>query len=438
MRVYFKTFGCRVNQYETESLRERVLADGRCVAVRDFETADLCVVNTCTVTGEADNDALALLRRISRRNPAARLVVTGCLATRSPSAVREAAPAADVVSNGDKDSIPALLGCRPVPDYAGIGSFEGHSRAFVKVQDGCNMHCAYCIIPSIRPDLSCKPYGALEEEVRALLRSGYGEVVLCGIRLGRYLWDGGGARVDFPGMLERLARLEGDFRIRLSSLEITDITDRFLDTALALGERLCSSFHLPLQSGSEGVLSRMGRWYSAALYARRLEALRARLPKAGVFTDVLVGFPGESRRDFEETRAFVRDRGFSGLHVFRYSKRAGTPAARYDGQVGEAELRERSLAMRGLDTELRAAFAAGSVGEIRQVLVEDPTDPPRGSVSVRGVRPKIGADPRGGSAVIGMTNHFLRVRLDRDPGPGLHRAKITAANGETAAAVILR
>src|SRR5262249_22203157 len=191
---------------------ERLLQDSSRAETPDFESADLCVVNTCTVTREADKDALRLLRRISRRNPSARLVVTGCLASRSPQEILEAAPAAVVVGNEGKENLPAMLGCSPAPGFAGITGFHGRTRAFVKVQDGCNMHCAYCIIPSIRPTLSSKPYQELEREVAGLVDGGIQEIVLCGVRLGRYLVrDSSGRRVDFVAMLDRLLTLPGDF-----------------------------------------------------------------------------------------------------------------------------------------------------------------------------------------------------------------------------------
>lgn len=396
MKAYFKTFGCRVNQAEGEGLKERLLADGVTTLTADFEAADLCVLNTCTVTVEGDEDALRLMRRIARRNPAARLVVTGCLATRSPAEVLKAAPAALVVGNADKENIPALLGCRPVPDEAAFRAFGGKTRAFLKVQDGCDMSCTYCIIPSVRPELSSKPADAVVAEAAALVARGYKELVLCGIRLGRYLDDSGPARVDFVGLLERLLVLPGDFRVRLSSFEITDVTERFLDAAEAAGPKLCPSYHLPLQSGSEAVLRRMKRWYTAAFYARRVESLRRRFPDAALFTDLMTGFPGETPEEHAESLRFVTDLAFSGLHVFRFSSRAGTPASRRPDRLPEPVVLARAEEFRALDRRLRERFAASHAGARRTVLVE----------------PK-------GAAAEGLTEHFLRVRFAENPGIGL-------------------
>ncbi|MBI4349269.1 MAG: tRNA (N(6)-L-threonylcarbamoyladenosine(37)-C(2))-methylthiotransferase MtaB [Elusimicrobia bacterium] len=408
MKVFLHTFGCRVNQYETEQLRERLLAGGG-TSTGDFSTADVCVVNTCTVTRAADQDALRLIRRISRRNPAARLVVTGCLASRSPEEILAAAPHAIVRGNDGKREVAEALGCSTAPAAAGIRGFADRARAFVKVQDGCNMTCTYCIIPSVRPTLSSRPVEDVLAEVRGLIEGGYREVVLCGIRLGRYLAQHEGRRVDFNGLLERLLALPGDFRIRLSSFEITDVTDRFLGVAEESAGRLCPSFHLPLQSGSDAVLTRMERWYSAGFYEKRVLALKGRFPRAGLFTDVMVGFPGETEADFEATLSILERMGFCGLHIFPFSAREGTPAAKWEPVV-VATVERRMARIRELDGRLRRAFAARAVGERRRVLVEG------------------GADGAWGTA-----EDFLKIRLDRDPGPGF--AWVTVGHAEADVAV---
>lgn len=401
-----------MNQYETQALRERMLAQPSAVAVDHWQSADLCLINTCTVTKEADREALRLVRRISRRNPAARLVVTGCLASRDPQAVLQEAPDALVVGNEGKEALASMLGCRAAPALAGVGGLESHSRAFVKVQDGCNMRCSFCIIPSVRPVLWSKPYEDLEAEVRGLLRNGYRELVLCGIRLGRYRVEDSGRRVDFMGMLERLLGLPGDFRLRLSSLEITDATDRLIGLMADSAGRLCPSLHLPLQSGSEAVLKGMRRWYSAGFYARRMEAVRARLPGAGIFADVMAGFPGETGREFQESLDFIRGLGLSGLHVFRYSSRAGTEACRREDQIPDHVVFKRANLLRDLDRTLRSDFAARAAGSMRRVLMERDSLKPEG-----------------------LCEDFLTVRLESHPGPGFHWVRVTRADGPTAWAV---
>ncbi len=405
MRYWSSSFGCRVNQYEGQRLREQALGGGA-VLVGRFEDADVCVVNTCTVTREADREALSLLRRIVRRNPAARLIVTGCLATRDPGLVAREAPSALIVGNGAKDSLPALFGCQAAPAWSGVEGFQGHSRAFVKIQDGCNMSCSFCIIPSVRPRLSCKPLADLLAEVRGLVASGYREIVLCGVRLGRYLGDDAGRRVDFCVMLERLIDLPGDFRLRLSSLEITDVTERLVALMQSAGARLCPSLHAPLQSGCDAVLKNMGRWYRAEFYRRRAEAFLSRVPRAALFADIMAGFPEESEAEAEESRRFVASLGFSGLHVFRYSSRPRTAAARRP-QVPEPAVLRRARELRALDAELRAAFARRAVGQRRWGMVEL-------------------------DGLTALTEDFLSVRLCERAEAGLRPLAVERADGQQA------
>jgi len=388
LRVWLRTFGCRVNQSESEALARRL------ILVRDFAQADVCVINTCTVTHRADADALLLLRRIRRRNPSARVIVTGCLATRSPEKIEAAFPGAMVVKNQDKDGILALLG--------GGGCSAGHARSRVtlKVQDGCGGGCTYCIVPSVRPEMRSTPVGEVVRRAEALLEEGVREIVLCGVRLGSYR-DGS---TGFVELLDRLTALPCDFRIRLSSFGVREVTDDLLALLDRAGEKLCPSFHIPLQSGSDAVLRRMGRSYDTAFYSERMAALRRRRPDCGLFTDVIVAFPGETEEENEASLAFVERMGLSGLHVFRYSRREGTPAAAMGGQVAAKTAEERAGRMKALDASLRAEFASRAVGSVRRVV----------------------AEPRPGR-VEATTDHFLRVRLDRDPGPGLHRARIASA-----------
>lgn len=364
LKVWVKSFGCRVNQAEGDALKGALLSGGS-FAVEGFEDADLCVVNTCTVTGEADREALALLRRVSRRNPAARLVVTGCLATRDPERVRDAAPSAVVVGNAEKASLPAAFGCAPLPPDAAWTPVGGRARAFLKVQDGCNMDCAYCTIPSIRPELSSVPVPELLARARAAVEAGVPELVLCGIRLGRYLRrEPDGARVDLGGLVARLLDLPGDFRVRLSSLEPTDATDRLFGLMASSGGRLCPHLHLPLQSGSDPVLRRMCRWYSADFYRRRADAYRAAVPGGSLFADVITGFAGETEAEHEESLRFARSLGFDGLHVFRWSPRPGTAAAGLKAPAASAVAR-RAAQWRALDEASRAAHARRAVGTTR-------------------------------------------------------------------------
>jgi threonylcarbamoyladenosine tRNA methylthiotransferase MtaB len=400
MRLFIRSFGCRVNQYETESLRERLAGEGSGPETADYKEADLCLVNTCSVTGEADREALKLLRLITRDNPGARLVVTGCLATRDPGSVRRSAPHAEIVDNTRKDDIPSLLGCRVTPESGGIAAFRGHSRAFVKIQDGCDMNCSYCIIPAVRPRLQSRPVSELRDEIERLVGAGFSEIVLCGIRLGRYLSEETGRRVDFVGLLERLSAVKGSFRLRLSSIEITDVTDRLIALMAGSGGRICPSIHVPLQSGSDRVLKLMRRWYSADFYRRRILALKRVIPHPGLFSDVMTGFPGESAEDVEDTVRLIEELEFSGLHVFRYSPRPSTDAASLPGLMPEKDAAERGRRLRALDERLRAAFAKQWAGKIRTGVALD-----------------------GGREA--LTDEFLTVRMSAAPiPPGLRPIRI--------------
>lgn len=416
MKAFFKTYGCRVNQYETEALREKLTKNRFAEVSDDFASADICVINTCTVTEEADQDALRLIRKISRRNPLARLVVTGCLASRSPEMIQNAAPQALIVGNKDKENIPALIGCGLAPAPSSISGFWGHSRAFIKIQDGCDMGCSFCIIPSIRPRLFSRPFQELKMEIEGLIQNRCPEVVLCGIRLGRYLsQDLEGRRIDFVGLLERLIQIPGDFRIRLSSLEITDVTDRFINLFASSEGKIAPSLHLPLQAGSDKTLKEMKRWYTSDFFRKRLKALREKIPHCAVFSDVMSGFPGESEADFEESLNFIREMKFAGLHPFRYSARPGTEAEKRSDQLTEKTILARGQELRLLDRRLRTQFAAHSLGSKRRVVVEGRPGKPEG-----------------------LCEDFLSVSLDRYPGPGFAWVRVHSLKDEMAFAEVLK
>ena len=396
MKCLLHTFGCRVNQAETEELRARLAAAG-CAPACSLAEADLCIVNTCTVTRDADREALKFLRRAGRENPTARLVVTGCLAARAPEKIREAAPRAQVVADDDKDSLPGVLrlpSCEPHP--AG----QDRARALLKVQDGCDGSCAYCIVPQVRPHPRSLSLAAVENRVRGLVAAGIPEIVLCGIRLGRYRH----VDVGLAGLIERLLLIPGAFRLRLSSLEIHEADDALAGLIAGSSGRVCPHLHLPLQSGSDATLRRMNRPYRAADFARRAEALRRQVPALALFTDIITGFPGETEAESRESLAFVQGLSLRGLHVFRYSAREGTPAASLPDQVPAAATRERLAQWLELDRDLRRRQAREAVGQERIAVPW-----------------KTGREA--------VTEDFLTVRLDRSPGLGLWRVKVTGAEG---------
>lgn len=388
MKIYFKTFGCRVNQIETESLREKMLAVPGNSEADSPITADCIVLNTCSVTSRADRDALVFLRRTAEQNPECRIFVSGCLSELSPQKVKKAAPSAVIFSNSEKEKIASAACGMPFPmDFSTVTGFYGRSRAFVKIQDGCNLKCSYCLVNMARNVLRSKPLETAVNEVRGLINSGFGEIVLCGTRLGFYHCPDTGA--DLNGLMRRIFALPGRFRIRFSSMEITELKDSLIKTLSEAGDRFCNYFHLPLQSGSDAVLKAMNRPYDTARYADMVERLRGIFPEAGIYADIIVGFPSETDADFENSMEFVKINRLSGLHIFSYSSRPGTKAALMK-QIPHNVIKERSVKLHKTDLELRSGFAESQKGKTLQTLV-------LGSA---------------GSSSQGLTSNFITVELD--------------------------
>jgi threonylcarbamoyladenosine tRNA methylthiotransferase MtaB len=373
--------GCKVNQYDTQLVREALLRAGfRETGTQ--EPAELCIVNTCTVTHQADAEGRTLIRRVARENPGAKIVVMGCYAARDPAALHGLPGVAAVIEHHDRiGEVLGQFGVERLP--RGITRFEGHHRAFVKVQDGCLLNCTFCIIPQVRPSLRSRPPQDVEVEIAGLVRAGYREVVLSGIHLGHYGVDTsrGRARADqfrLWHLIRRLAQIPGDWRLRLSSLEATEVTDEFVDL-LAAEPRVCPHLHLCLQSGSDRILTAMKRRYRVAGFLRRLETIRQRLDQAAFTTDVIVGFPGETERDFADTLAACETAGFSKIHIFPFSARGGTAAATMPQQVRAETIRERRSRLAALESRLAARYHQSLVGRRLDVLVERAAegDPPR-------------------------------------------------------------
>jgi threonylcarbamoyladenosine tRNA methylthiotransferase MtaB len=367
-----ETLGCKVNQYETQYVKEMLEQSGW-VEAAEGEEAQLCVVNTCTVTGEGDAKSRQLIRRLHQANPRAALVVIGCFATRDPDAVRRLPGVRQVITDKERlaDELrPYGVTVRP----AGISRFDNHQRAFVKVQDGCLLNCSYCIIPTVRPTLRSRPVEDILDEVRRLTDAGYPEIVLTGIHLGHYGLDLSRGRpkaewVRLWHLLECLAALPGDFRIRLSSLEAAEARDDLI-RVLAGHPRICPHLHLCLQSGSDRILAAMKRRYRRAGFLERCRRLAEALEQPAFTTDVIVGFPGETDADFEETCAVVRTVGFSRIHVFSYSPRAGTPAAALNDPVPPQVKARRRQALRRLEVEQAQRYYRSLIGRRLDVLVE--------------------------------------------------------------------
>jgi threonylcarbamoyladenosine tRNA methylthiotransferase MtaB len=373
------TLGCKVNQYETQYVKETLEASGYREA-GPGEPAELCLVNTCTVTGEADAKGRQLIRRLAQANPGAALVVMGCFATRDPDAVARL-PGVTRVITDKKRLAEELAEFGVVQMVSGITRFDGHQRAFVKVQDGCLLNCSYCIIPHVRPTLRSRTPDEIIAEVEALVAGGCEEVVLTGIHLGHYGIDlsRGRPKADWRRLwhlLDRLGGVPGEFRIRLSSLEAAEVRDDLV-RAVAGNPRVCPHLHLCLQSGSDRILARMKRRYRSVGFLERCRRLRDALDQPAFTTDVILGFPGETDADFDATCRVVRAAGFSRVHVFSYSRRAGTAAAELPDTVPPAVVADRRARLLELERELAGAYFHSLVGRRLDVLVEgaDPRRP---------------------------------------------------------------
>ncbi len=369
------TLGCKVNQYETQFVREGLLGIGYEDAAED-EPADLCIINTCTVTAEGDAKSRKLIRNLARHNPGSRIVVMGCYATRAPEEVRQLPGVTEVVT--DKRELPDLLGRFGVTDIpTGISGFGSRHRAYVKVQDGCMLRCSFCIIPHVRPELTSRPKQHILDEVRRLVDNGYREIVLTGIHLGHYGVDFNRHRpknewIRLSNLVDNIVQLPCDFRVRLSSIEATEVTRELIAVMAQHPERVCPHLHISMQSGSDSVLRRMRRRWGSRRFIDRCGLVRDALDQPAITTDIIVGFPGETDREFAETCQTARQAGFSKIHIFPFSARRGTPAAEMPGQLPKSIKQQRGRELAALETELRDEYFRTLLGQRLRVLVESP------------------------------------------------------------------
>ena len=372
-RVALATLGCKVNQYETQVLREHLLQAGfREVPFK--EKADFYVINTCSVTETADRKSEELIKAARKNGSAAWLVVTGCYAEAEGKKIKEKFPGVDVVlDNNEKLKLHKLAGPDDpllIPAKSSITDFYQHNRAFVKIEDGCHEFCAYCRIPYVRGNRirSRSPCEVLAE-VENLIQKGFKEIVLVGVNLGLYGEDLPSSQ-SLVDLLKRMEHFGGGVRFRLSSLEPHLVTNDLLEL-MASSSSICPHLHLPLQSGDDYILQRMGRKYTIDKYRKLVEKIRGLIPQASITTDVMVGFPGEEEHHFQSSYHFLEDIQFSRLHVFRFSPRPGTKAFSMRPWVGAKTQRKRSEGLRCLGNTLSQRFAARFLGKNLRVLVEE-------------------------------------------------------------------
>jgi threonylcarbamoyladenosine tRNA methylthiotransferase MtaB len=404
-RVAITTLGCKVNQYDSEAMLALFRRAGYDIV--DFQDpADVYIINTCTVTGRGAAKSRQFIRNAIRRSPLSVVVVAGCYTQTDPDEVAGIPGVSLMIGNQDRDRVVELceqaMGA-PEPIRAvnniwqarefeelPIDSFLGHTRAVVKIQEGCNIFCTFCIIPYARGKPRSRQPESVMAEVRRLAGLGYREVVLTGIHLGSYGKDFKGAS-NLAQLVAELTRVAGIDRIRLSSLEPGHVSPALMDL-LEHNPKVCRHLHLSLQSGSQAVLERMKRAYTAPEFREVVRELRRRIPDLGLTTDVIVGFPGETEAEHQESMAFLREMGFSRLHVFPFSPRKGTPAATMVDQVPKAVKEQRAHDMIALGRELALAFARRFAGRTLEVLAEQEADVEVGWLE-------------------GYTDNYIRVRL---------------------------
>jgi threonylcarbamoyladenosine tRNA methylthiotransferase MtaB len=443
---FIEQFGCRATQADGAAI-ERQLLDRGCTSAPSPVVADIVVLNTCTVTASADAQARDAIRKLHAANPAVRLIVTGCYAQRAPEELA-ALPGVDwVVGNSHKPQIPQLIEALstttpslsaestndffpaaalhadlsvPFHSFVGaqsialphgriltgnifdrteflsapvLGGESNHTRPTLKIQDGCDSRCSYCVIPFVRGKSRSLPPDNVIQEIQRLTESGYREIVLSGINLGTYGRDLS-PRVDFEDLLRRILDDTSVERLRISSIEPLDVTQDLI--ALFAGtDRIAQHFHMPLQSASDRILAAMHRWYRAEHYARRVELIHERLPHAAIGADVITGFPGESEDHHAATMAFIERLPFTYLHVFSFSKRPGTKAAALANEVPGATIKRRARELRALSEAKSAAFRQSQLGRTLRVLTL-----------------RSGDDPDSGTTTPALSSNYLKVRVN--------------------------
>jgi threonylcarbamoyladenosine tRNA methylthiotransferase MtaB len=419
---FIQQFGCRATQADGAAI-ERQLLDRGCTIASEAFAADIVVLNTCTVTASADSQARDAIRKLHAANPAARLIVTGCYAQRAPEEIAPLPGVSWVVGNSHKPQIPQLIESLSTTTVAGspgnffpvtalhsesavpfhsfveaqhaapllgkiltgnifdrteflsapiLGGEGNHTRPTLKIQDGCDSRCSYCVIPFVRGKSRSLPPETVLQEIRSLSDSGFREIVLSGINLGTYGRDLS-PRVEFESLLRRILDETSVERLRISSIEPLDVTQDLIDL-FASTDRIAQHFHMPLQSASNRILAAMHRWYRAEHYARRVELIHARLSHAAIGADVITGFPGESEEDHTATMNFIKSLPFTYLHVFSFSKRPGTKAATLSNQVPGHILKRRARELRALAEKKSSAFRQSQIGRTLRVLTLRPDD----------------------------------------------------------------
>lgn len=374
-RIAFKTLGCRVNLFETDALASRFKESGYDIVGCDAD-ADAYIVNTCTVTNQSDQKCRQAIHQIRRRHPNALIAITGCMVNNYKEDLMQSGVADYVIDNERKSAIFDIIdehfrkGASDPEGYdRDLFSYRSafdtfHTRSLIKIQDGCNNFCSYCIIPMVRGRSTSRPASDIYQNIREVVTHGFKEIVLTGVNMGRYQHEG----TSFEKLVENILQIEGDFRVRVSSIEPDQFSDRFLQ--LFQHEKLAPHMHVCLQSGSEDTLLRMKRFYTAAQFRDICQRIRRFRPDFNLTTDIIVGFPGETETTFAESCDFAREIGFSHIHTFKYSVRTGTKAANLPNHVPERVKSERSEMMRHISLQNKTQYFEMMQGRVQRMLIE--------------------------------------------------------------------
>lgn len=389
------SLGCRTNQYESQAYHDQLTALGYAPAL-DQEQAEICIVNTCTVTDSADSSSRHAIRQLARENQGSKLVVTGCFAERQPQIVEKIEGVTHVVPNANKENLLAsLFPEQDLPEFS-IKNFDAHTRAFVKVQDGCNSFCTYCIIPYVRGKSRSRMLPEIVQEVETLIANGFKEVVLTGINIGDF--DGGIQKEENPVRLAELVRvvdkIPGLERLRISSIDPDEVDDDLADAVLN-GSKTCPSMHIVLQSGSNVILKRMNRKYTRQIFFETADRLRAANPDFTFTTDVIVGFPGETKTDFNDTLEVMKQVKFAKVHMFPYSDRPRTRSMLMPNKVSQDIIKERKQEVLRLAEQTAFDLRNNFLNRRMQVLTE-------------------GRDSENDAFITGHTANFLPVLIRSD------------------------
>lgn len=378
MKFNIVTFGCKVNQYESNMMKERMLSSNF-FYVENISEANIIIVNTCSVTNVADKKCLKMIRRIKREYPNSILVVAGC-SSQNKQEIYENLDIDILIGNKDKSKIDILLkeyiknhkryvkfyNDRKLDFEDMLISDYNHIRAFIKIEDGCDNFCSYCIIPYVRGSVRSKNFETVIKEAKLLTQKGHKEIVLTGIHTGHYMDND----YDLTDLINELSKIEDLLRIRISSIEITELNDKFLNM-LSTNKKVCDHLHIPLQAGSDEILKKMNRKYDLKYYEEKIKKIRMIRPDISITTDIIVGFPYETDKLFNETLEFSRKINFSKIHVFPYSIRLGTSAANMPNQVDESIKKERVKKLMDLSETMEKEYYNKFVGKELDILVEE-------------------------------------------------------------------